>query len=313
MNNQIENRISMYLKVETMLNNHTADTVSVAMIAAEKTNFSSKLASLLAKASIASLDITGNAVEKQDKRIALTKTTLIVARALLLHSNFTNNKLLNEKFDLPVSTLNAMRDSEFYVYALSVKDAATPLVTNLVPYLVTTALMTQFNNELIAFYNVIQKPKDQISEQSIVREEMENIIIDIDKILDTKLDIAMSLFEFSNPSLYSLYQNARSIDSTSAMRVADYTGIVLPGEIKLVSSLPHLLSRGFRIKNTSSVEILVNLSTSLVFEGQIFPVAANSESELLMTGTMNINPNATNLLIENTKTLEASYKVYIEE
>lgn len=313
MNNQIENRISMYLKVETMLNNHTIDTASVAMIASEKINFSSKLATLLSKASVANLDITGNAVDKQDKRIALTKTTLIVSRALLLHSNFTNNKLLNEKFDLPVSTLNAMRDSEFYVYALSVKDAATPLVTNLVPYLVTTALMTQFNIELVAFYNVIQKPKDQISEQSIIREEMENIIIDIDKILDTKLDIAMSLFEFSNPSLYSLYLNARSIDQTNSVSQADYSGDVLPGAIKTVFSMPYMSSRGFRVVNNSNSSLVFALSNNELIQGNAVAVAPNSESNVVLSSELNADDSSNKFLIQNNGTIEASFKIFIVE
>ncbi len=313
MNNQIENRISMYLKVETMLNNHTADTSSIAIIAVEKTNFSNKLAQLLSKASIASLDITGNTVDKQDKRDSLTKTTLIVGRALTLHSNLTNNKLLNEKFDLTISSIEKMRDSEFYIYALSVKDAATPIITSLVPFSITSALMTQFNNELTAFYSVIQKPKDQISEQSIIREEMENILNDIEKLLTNKLDIALSLFQFSNPSLYSLYINARSVDSTSSTRIADFEGTVLPGEIKLVSTLPHILSRGYKIKNNSNVEITASLSSSLMMEGQIFQIAPNSESQVLLTSALNSNPNANNLLIENNKTIEANFKVYIEE
>lgn len=313
MNNQIENRISMYLKVETMLNNHTIDTASVAMIAAEKINFSTKLANLLSKASVASLDITGNAVDKQDKRIALTKTTLIVSRAMMLHSNFTNNKLLNEKFDLPVSTLNAMRDSEFYVYALSVKDGATPLATNLVPYLVTTALMSQFNNELAAFYNVIQKPKDQISEQSIIREEMENTIIDIDKILETKLDIAMSLFEFSNPSLYSLYLNARSIDQTNSVSQADYSGNVLPGAIKTVFSMPYMSSRGFRVVNNSNSSLLFALSNNELIQGNAVAVAPNSESNVVLSSELNTDDSSIKFLIQNNGTIEASFKIFIVE
>lgn len=314
MDNQLENRTSMYIKTETMLTNHAAEMASIPLIAAEKINFSSKLATLLSKTGIANLDITGNTVDKQDKRTALTKTAIIICRAMVIHANIINNKLLLEKFDVSLSTVNQMRDSEFYVFCQVVKDTATPLSVSLAAYGITSATYTQLNTELTAFYTVIQRPKDQISEQSIVREEIDVLVTDIDKILNTKLDIAISIFQFSNPSLYSLYQNARSIDDVGSTILPDYEGDIAPAQIKVIATIGYLPSRTFRVKNTGTTLLVFSLSNNNTVQGASITIAAGAESLPLTSMAINPDTTANNVILQNTDTAQqGNYKIYIVE
>ena len=315
MDSQLENRISMYIKTETMLTNRAAEMVSIPLIAAEKINFSAKLATLLSKTGIANLDITGNTVDKQDKRTALTKTAITICRAMVIHANITNNKLLLEKFDVSLSTVNQMRDSEFYVFCQVVKDTATPLSVPLAAYGITSTAFTQLNTELTAFYTVIQKPKDQISEQSIVREEIDALVIDLDKILNTKLDIAVSIFQFSNPSLYSLYQNARSIDDAGSPTNPDYEGDIDPNTILAVANIPYLGSRTFKLKNTGTVPLVLCLSNNIsIIQGAFQNVLPASESINFSSLVLNADVTANNVLIQNANSsIGGSYKLYITE
>ena len=313
MDNQLENKISMYIKTETMLTNRAAEMVSIPLIAAEKINFSAKLATLLTKTGIANLDITGNTVDKQDKRTALTKTAITICRAMVIHANITNNKLLLEKFDVSLSTVNQMRDSEFYVFCQVVKDNATPLSALLSAYGIVATTFTQLNTELTAFYNVIQKPKDQISEQSIVREEIDVLVTDIDKILYTKLDVAVSIFQFSNPSLYSAYQNARSIDDTSATTTPDYEGDITPSTILALANIPYLGSRTFRLKNTGTVPLVLSLSNnSSIIQGAFVTIAPGVESINYTSLMLNADVTANNILLQNNDIANSgNYKLYI--
>mgnify|MGYP003582970268 CR=1 FL=1 len=315
MDNQLENKISMYIKTETMLTNRAAEMVSIPLIAAEKINFSAKLATLLTKTGIANLDITGNTVDKQDKRTALTKTAITICRAMVIHANITNNKLLLEKFDVSLSTVNQMRDSEFYVFCQVVKDNATPLTALLSAYGIVATTFTQLNTELTAFYNVIQKPKDQISEQSIVREEIDVLVTDIDKILYTKLDVAVSIFQFSNPSLYSAYQNARSIDDTSATTTPDYEGDITPSTILALANIPYLGSRTFRLKNTGTVPLVLSLSNnSSIIQGAFVTIAPGVESINYTSLMLNADVTANNILLQNNDLANSgNYKLYITE
>ena len=314
MNNLLENQISMFINTETTLNNNVAATASVPLIATEKAIYSSKLAILLSKSGVAGLDITGNTVEKQDKRDALTRTTIIVSRAITLHAQMTGNKELLEKFDLSLSNLNAMRDSEFYMQCLVTKDNASTLATNLLPYSITPILLTQLNTELTAYYAVLQKPKNQINVQSILREEINNLAEEINAILKNKLDIAMSLFQFSNPSLYALYQNARSIDNTGSTTTADYQGDVPSNTILVVANIPYLISREFKLKNTGSQPLSMSLSADPnTMQGAILTINAGEESNYILSTALNPDVNSNNLLLQNNSPLQVSYKIYINE
>jgi hypothetical protein len=314
MDNQLENEVSMYIKTETMLNNNVAATSSIALIATEKAIFSAKLAELLDKAGLAGLDITGNTVEKQEKRQALTQTTITVSRAITLHAHVINDKGLLEKYDLSLSNLNAMRDSEFYVQSQITRDTATTLAASLVPYGISAGVLTQFGTELTDYYSVIQKPKDQISNQSIVRKEIDVLVFEIRTILKTKLDIAMSLFQFSNPSLYSLYQNARSIDDTSSPTLPDYEGTVPAGVILSVANIPYIAGRSFKLKNTGTEMLQLSLSaTPGTMEGAIISAPAGGETPFTLSSALNSDVNANFLNVQNTGIAMGNYQIFINE
>lgn len=314
MNDQLENEASMFIKTETMLNNNVAETSSIALIATERANFSSKLALLLSKAGTAGLDITGSTVLKQDKRNALTTTTITVCRAITLHAHVVGDKELLEKYDISLSYLNSLRDAEFYVQSQKFRDGATAIAADILPYGISAGILTQFGTELTDYYTVIQRPKDQISIQSIVRKEIDDLVKEIRTILTTKLDIAMSLFQFSNPSLYALYQNARSIDDTGSPTLPDYEGDVPPSIIQNIANIPYLPVRSFKLKNTGSEFIHMSLSTTPgTMEGIIIVAPPGGESAFSTSSSMNPDSNANFLNVQNMGVAMGSYKIYITE
>ncbi len=314
MENQLENKVSMFVKVETCLANHTADTASIPLIAACKTELSANLVAIFSKGSIAELDITGFTVEKQDKRTAATKTALTISRALWLLGTTTANKGLIEKFDVSKSTIEGKRDADFYMFILGVKDAAAANTAALLPFNITPTIITQLNTEITAYYNVLQKPQDQISERSTKLEEINTLAENTMLMFTTKLDIALSLFQFSNPSLYTLYQNARSIDSTSGTTQPDYEGTIAQADIKLIATIGYLPSRFFRVKNTGNTLLVFALSNNTTPQGTPINILAGQETENIASQTLNADNNANNLLLSNQDNVqEGSYKIYIQE
>lgn len=314
MENQLENKVSMYLKVDTMLSANVAATASVPLIASTKLIFNTKLTSLLTKIGVADMDITGSTVDKQNKRVALTKTGILISRALVLHGTATANTFLIEKFDNSPSTFNLYRDSDLYTHCTSIRDTATPLVALLTGYLVTPTVLTQFNTEMAAYLAVIENPRDQISIQGVVREEAYKLVEEIDIILNGTMDVAIGLFQFSNPSLYTLYQNARSIDGTGAAQAPNYEGTAAPASITAVANIPYLPSRTFIVKNTGNVPLTLSLSTvNNAIEGTSVTVAPGAQVQR-QSANFNMAASASFLLLQNVDVAQAcGYKIWIEE
>lgn len=314
MENQMENKVSMFQKVQGYLNLHAAETVAIPAVATLKTQLDSNVASILQLASITDADITGYAVDKQTKRDDLKLKVLKLSTGIVAFASVNDNPKLAEKCDKTPSMLDSMRDNDFYTYSKLIINEATPIMASLTPYGVVAADLTAANTSSNNYLSVIQGPKVQINERSKALDDLKILVAKTDALLNEKIDKVMGVFIVSNASLHGGYKGSRSIDQTGPAVAPDYTGVVATASIVKVATMPYLASRSFEIENNGSVPLVFCLSTDAAsMVGTTVNILPAGYATRLTT-TLSNDSNATHLLIQNVDAAaQGSYRMWVVE
>ena len=314
MEDNLENRLSMYQKVQGALSIHSAATASIPAIATLSTQLDSKVNSILAMASKADTDITGYTVDKQAKRTDLKTKILKLAGGVVAFTAISEDFKTVEKCDATPSQMDYMRDNDFYAYAKLVLNEVTPLMSSLTPFGVVVADLNAANISADYYLKVIQSPKNQINERSNNKKALTVLFEETSELLEKKLDKVMGVFITTNPNLFNAYIGARSIDDTGAAVEPDYEKECSANTVFLIAELPYLKTRGFKFENTGSVPLHFALSAKEdTLEGTVLTLDPGIKST---RSTNNLNPNAlaTKLYVQNPDVvLGGSFKVWVLE
>ena len=126
MENNLENRLGMFQKTKGYLAAHSAELAFIAVIAILEAQLEDHIDAIIANAAIADADPTGAMVDKQNKRHKLRLAVYKVSSGCIALASITNNIIMLEKVDETPSSMDGMRDNDFYVYSQTVTSVATP-------------------------------------------------------------------------------------------------------------------------------------------------------------------------------------------
>ena len=314
MENNLENKLSMYQKVQFYLALHAPETAAIPMVATLKEQLDEKVTAILTLASTVDTDITGFTVDKQTKRDDLTAKILKLSTAIVAFASVNNNSILAEKCDETLSSMAGMRDNDFYTFAQLIIKEATPIMAEINPYGVIDDDVSAAVTSSATYLGSIQSPRGQINERSKALTDLENMMTSSDEMVNNKLDKVMAIYQATNKSLYTGYLGARSIDQTGSLTPPDYTGSVGAASIASVANIPYLGGRSFEVENTGTAPLIFALSTdAAVLNGTPVPVSVGGS---FVRKSVNLNPSeaATHLLFQNTDVnVSGSYKIWVIE
>ncbi len=309
-----ENRLSMYLKVQTHLTGNLSSYNAITgFTMGVWPEFITNIDNIFTKNAIADLDLTGYAEAKADKRAQLIAAMTTIYNGLAAYGAVNEIKPLLRKVDFSASEINKMRDSELYTNAKILQSIPDEIdnEAGLVPFQVNnttkTALQTQSDQYLV----LIQQPQDQAGQRSQAIIEIDAIFQKMDILLKDKLDFIAAVLAGINPTVYGLYQQARVIDDTGASTPPTYIGEVNPGEIVQIASLVYNANRSFRMKNEGTDSLKFGLSDdglTIILPG-VTVTGGNQSTRLSST----LAPTGGHLLVENIGVVAGSFKVWVEE
>ena len=311
MENNLENKLSMYQKVQFFLTHHAAETAGIPMVATLREELNEKVDGILALLSSAATDITGYAADKKTKRADLSAKILKLSTAIVAFASMNGDRILVEKYHKTLNGLGEMRENDLYVFGKTLINEVTPMLADLAPFGLQEDDLLSANSASLAYFEALNNPKTKIKERSKTFEELVISMTGTDALLQDKLDKVMAIYQATNLSLYRGYLGARSIDDTGSEASADYTGIVATASIAVVAEIPYLSGRSFDIENTGVVDLLFALSTT-PSELNGTPVYLPAKSSV-MKKSQNLNPDkaAVYLLFKNAdENVSGSYKVW---
>lgn len=208
-----EDKLGMFEKVSSYLDNKSAQLAGVTQIAVIETELNDKIEKIIDAAGIATSDTTGFADEKAQERVDLEEITLKVSRAGAAYFLSVDSLSSIKLADYVKTDLEKARDNDLYVKAKYLYKKVLPVEANLSSFNSGPADVTALNLALGAFFDVIQLPAEKRGEKVVSGMEVDELMQQTDLLLD-QLDIYMLTFEAVDIELYLLYTQARSIDNS---------------------------------------------------------------------------------------------------
>jgi len=210
MNNQQENRLSMYLTFRDFQVSYIAITDTLPNYS---TNSATLVDTIIQIQNVAEQQkMSKKGVTENKKQL---KETLIVmsgdyARKLTAFAKFTNNTLLEQEVKFSESKLRQVADTAVKDYAQIVYDCAQPILPELKPYGIDAASQTTLLASINAYNDSIGKPGVIRTEGSETTRQLESLFKIADTALDN-MDIAVEIVRLSQPAFYNSYKDARKI------------------------------------------------------------------------------------------------------
>lgn len=312
MQNNLENRISMYYKVREFFTNHlTTLSATASGLAAPVGTFNTQLTALEAFIMTTEVNNTGYAVQKLVARTQMRDLALNISGALYAHALLTANNTLSGKAYTTKSTLDRKRDSDILLWCEILKSLANAAAAPLIPLGITAAMQTDFANSILAYRDILQEPADKRSESKAALESafaQTYIIGDTLKIIDG----IMLAISSSHSMLYLQYQADRLIDDNAGgIGSPDVVEIIEAGNVENIFNIPYLAGRSFKLKNKGTVDLKWGLSTD--------PATPTSPLQLITAGSIStkqsdtLAPDGDFLLVQNANPTDAEVELTIIE
>lgn len=162
---------------------------------------------------------SGITTNKKEARLELAEWVLIVSAALKSYASEIQNNELYDKAHITKSELKTVRDTIVSSIAKNISDLATANLSALTNYDITTEVLTTGSTLKSKYDALIPAPKVARSAQKTATEEIADLISDLRKHLDTKLD--NNIVRYKTNRLYSDYNNARRVDKTGVRHKND--------------------------------------------------------------------------------------------
>ena len=309
MQNRLEDKLSMYEKVDAFLQTNMAVlTTSLPILTSAYTDFKTKLNDILATIQAASVDTTGYTEDKAQKRQDLEQLALKITRALTAYAGVSKNLSLRAKINYNKSDLSKMRDNDLFAHTKVIEDYANQYATDILSYGISTNDIVDLGTKVKDFFEVIQTPKTKIEVRSSYLQQLETQMQEQDMYLKDIIDPLMGVLEYDAPLLFSQYKKGRSIDQTGAQSSSKtFSGSVNANNNTTVTTLPYDVNRTFTFKNTGTTTLFFGLSNDgTTVEGVEIEVGAGDQ---LTRDSSDMNDSGDTLLVRNAGSVAGDYTV----
>lgn len=313
MDDNKENRLSMFLKVKSHLAGNVASYNPITGFPELYSEYQTKINQIFTLNILAETDTTGYAEAKADKRQQLIDAMTTVYRGMAGYAASIGNKQILRKVDITNSELIRMRDTELYTASKLLIEIPTNIndYAILEPFHVTATSVNDLTSISDQYLALLPSPAEQAGKKSEALIEIDTIFKRIDTLLGDKLDYMAASLAVQFSTVYGNYQQVRVIDDTGASTPATHTGTVNAGEMLLIAAYVYSPIRSFRFKNEGTEPLNFGLGNDII---TILPpgviVAPNAQSTRLSS---NLAPSGDNLLVQNTGIAPANFKIWVEE
>lgn len=212
MNDRIENKVSMFLKVKNFLKVHEPTLAVSPPVITLKNQFDPLVDDIFSEAADASMRLKGYAEQKKINRQQLETLALQVSSALFAYWNTLATEQPLHPSDYTKRALQRYSASALHLRARQLHEAADPVKALLAPYNCAPADVDALHTATTTFFAAIESPKTARATRARANKNMLQLVQQAAKML-TQLDIYLSTFQHHHKTLFSQYRSARAIDN----------------------------------------------------------------------------------------------------
>lgn len=225
MNDQQENRLSMFLSTQKVMQENQAKWATVAALVQATTDFDANLIALKSATATQVKDLRGHTIDKRKAEDQMIKQTLKVSGAVMAWAEFENNQGIAEEMNIVQSALRGYRDAVVAERCTGVHDTALAHLVDLADYGLTAADTTELKEAITAYETILSLPRVLVNIRKSVTSEIGFLIRDTMRLLTRRMDRLMRLYELSDPTFHRTYTNARIIIDLGAQKAGDIPAV----------------------------------------------------------------------------------------
>jgi len=211
MNDRLENKITMYRAVETLLDNNAAKTGPITALATAITNFKNLIGEIETAEQEKQTATTGKTASKSEAESLLISEAVTIAAGLKALGSVTNDKELLEAGSETKSSLYGTRDTDLVTKTQQIYDYANANAVALADYGITPAMIASLQTRITDFNDALGTREESVALRVAAGVEVESFFGDADDILLNQMDKIMEVFRESDTQFYNEYKNARVI------------------------------------------------------------------------------------------------------
>jgi hypothetical protein len=234
MRRDLEAKLNMYKATDQFLNLPSSLTITAGIptIATYVDQLETYLDSIRTTSESAENPITGITEDKAAQRLKVSVTGNNIAGAVHAYAVDTNNLILKAQMKYRPSDFLAYKDDELPSILYNIWSTAnaiatvTPPATNpLIPYGVTTAILTAFKTAIDSYSESVAAPRGAIAGRSADNVQLLGLFNTVDLFLTNQLDRVVYQLQPENPDFYQEYLNNRKIVGPTR-RYTQVSGII---------------------------------------------------------------------------------------
>lgn len=211
MRDPLENRLTMFRAVETLLDNNTAKTAGMTVFATRLAEFKDVITQIVDKEENRTNATAGMTADKKAKRDDMVEDAAVLAAKLKALGSDTNDDRLIQIGDLKRTDLAKMRDTQLLSTIQGLVNTADPVAADLAGYGVTAAMITGLSTKMTNYNAALGSKESSFSVKGAALTALNNLFDSADDILVNKLDNLMEGFKKDDNEFYNQYKIAREI------------------------------------------------------------------------------------------------------
>jgi hypothetical protein len=220
MTSQQENSLSMYYAVRELCQQQAIVWQTNLPFKTVFELFVAKLPQIEQYRNTQSINFTGIAQTKTDKRAELSELAYFVANRVQSYSLATNNQELLAKVNYPRSTFNRYRDTDLLGLCNIIYEQAQANLAQLTDYSVNAQLLTELQTAIQSYQDQLAKPRTSKNTAKTATDNLAELFKATNDLLRERLDRDAEIFKRTVPDFYKQYFNARRVVRTTKSKLA---------------------------------------------------------------------------------------------
>lgn len=216
---QIDN-YDMFLAVENHFDDNPLLWNTNVPVTTTKTLLSAKIDLFATQVALQLVNPTGITADKDKARTALEDQALMLSSATSGYASIAGKGDLYKRVFYTKTDITKFRDAELIGVCTNLAADCNAELANLGPYGITAPILTTFNNLIAAFGAIMKNPASAIAKRKDATEKIEDAIIEIANILDTRMDNLVVMLTATQPAFVAIYNNLRAINVTGSSQLS---------------------------------------------------------------------------------------------
>lgn len=225
MTDQQENRLTMFLATQLVMQENSAKWSGVPALVQANADFDANIAALKAATQTQVRDLRGYTKDKRNAEEKMIRLTLRVAGAVMAWAEVEGNQGLAEEMNVMQTELHSYRDAVVAERCKWVHDTALANLASLADYGLVAADTTAQLAAITAYTDILSMPRMLVTVRKSATSEIGLLIRDTMRLLTRRLDRLMRMYEVGDPTFYRTYMNARIIIDVGAQRSGDVPAV----------------------------------------------------------------------------------------